>query len=103
MTSLEKRISKIQNKEELIKELPDIVKNFKTIFNKTYTDYDSQFYTDHVKIYEGDVYLLVDTEYNQNAVDKINVIVSKNRPRTPITVFPLIRHLMPNEKVYTFE
>ena len=103
MTPLERQISKIQNKEELTKELPDIIKNFKTIFNKVYTDYDNKFYTNHVKIYEGEVYLLVDTEYNENTVEKINVIVSKNKPRTPITIFPLIRHLMPNEKIYTFE
>lgn len=103
MNRLEKQISTIQSREELLNKLPEITKNFKTIFNKVYTDYDNKFYTNHVKIYEGDFYLLVDTEYNQNSVEQINVIVSSKKPRTPITIVPLIRHLMPNEKIYTFK
>ena len=103
MNKTERKISSIKNIEELQRELAGLLRGYTTIFNKIYTDYDNTNYTDHLKIYEGEDYLVVNTEYENNKVSQMDVIVSDTKPRTPNTIFPTITFLVPGKKIYRFK
>ena len=102
---IKKGLKNVHGPDECLRYLRRNLIKYTTFFNMSYTDYDETSFTEQVKAYKGSEtdYVIVFTEFDNNTVDEVKVIFSKEEPRKPHPVFPLIKSITRSNDIYVFK
>ena len=76
---------------------------YKTLFNKTYTDYEEKSFTEQVKAYECEGnYVIVCSNLEGLNVKNMKIYLTKTKPTKPHPLFPVPMGFIKNAKEFEF-
>lgn len=97
------KLSKIKDLAECQNYLRSELVKYKTLFNKTYTDYEEKSFTEQVKAYEcEDNYVIVCSNLEGVTVKNMRIYLTKTKPTKPHPLFPVPMGFIKNASEFEF-
>ena len=102
--TIKPQLEKIKTKEECTSFLNMVLKEYKTLYSRVYSDYNEKDFTKQIKAYKKDNhYIITITNFENKKISEISVCLTTKKPKLPHPVFPIMSSFAPNAEVYTFK
>lgn len=96
-------LDELKTPEEVMIYLQRLLKNFKTLYSRTYTDYDNTSWTKNIKAYEyNGLYIVLISNYEGFKIAELHVCLTNKRPKEPHPLFPIKESFLPKSIIYSY-